>query len=242
MNKPRFKMGMFLVALMSAALGLTGCGGSQFAGELSARPRPQAIGASDTQLIQLPGDRKFSIHLAPSSQQAGLEGQAEANASADRAGDAQANASVQQGGTASAAFQLGHAFKNTSGRQIDLHFELNFSYSFDASATPDQGVPDATVGLKLYARDQHNRLLTSLPVVLHSTEDGDATSGADRQTIKFSVTLGPGSSANVFLAGYARIDSPEGRSAQGSVELRGLTMRVQSKTAPAVRAVGDEQG
>jgi len=214
-------------------LALAGCQGAVVGSELSARPRPRPISASDGGVLRLPADEKFSIHLAPSQQEPGLDGTARASADAKPEGDAAAQAEVENGGKAAATFQLGHALANDSSRQVALQFNVKFAYEFEAASTP-VNTPGATLSLKLYARDGRNRVLTTLPVLEHASEDGSASSSGDKQ-LHFSLTLGPGESASVFLAGNARIEAPYGRSARGALTLRGLTMEIETRPAPPVK-------
>jgi len=223
-------------------IAVAGCGGSQFGADLSAKPKPMPIRGVEDSTIRLPADAPFSIRLAPARRDAGLDGTAQADAKADRSGSASASAKVKNGGTAAADFQLGHAFRNDTSRQIDLSFRLQFAYEFDASITPDDGGKDATVGLKLYARDDRNRTLAANTVVLHSTADGPAHGGAKDQQVEFTITLGPGEAVNVYLAGHAAVDTAEQRSAGGRVTLSGLSLEARTHAAPAVKTVGDEQG
>ncbi len=230
-----------LAAAGSLTLAAVGCGGANFGSELSAKPKPQALGRTEGKTLRLPQDEPFSIHLNRSQQQAGLDGTAEADARAKREGQGAVSARVTSGGQASATFQLGHAFANDGDRQVDLNVAVSCEYEYEAGADPATPWPDATVGLKLYARDGRNRLLNSFSLVQHSTKQG-AASSRDRKELRFTLTLGPGESVNVFLAGQVAIEVEAGRSAHGSLKLSGLQMEVETRPAPPVRTAGDEQG
>jgi hypothetical protein len=225
---------------MLLTFGPLGCAGGNFASELSAKdkPIPQPLSNAAGKTIRLPQDKPFSLIVNDSQQKAALDGSAEADAEAQRDGQAQASASVSDGGQARATFQLGHAFKNDTERQTDLHVTVRCDYEYEAGPASRWG--DATVGLKLYARDGRNRLLTSFSLVQHSTEDGAATS-KDSKVMDFTLTLGPGESVNVFLGGQVEIDIDAGRSAHGSLKLSGLEMEVEPRPAAAVRTGDDEQ-
>lgn len=90
-------------------------------------------------------------------------------------------------------------------------------------------------------RGGRGRLLRDLTLLMHSTESGGASRESD-ETLRFTLTLGPGESASVFLAGQVQIEIRAGRSARGSLKLTDLRMEVTSRPAPAVQSTGDEQG
>ncbi|MCC6358168.1 MAG: hypothetical protein IT450_05455 [Phycisphaerales bacterium] len=213
--------------------GLAGCGGGGMASELSAQPEARPLSRSSGNLLRLPADDKFSIALAPAQKAPGINGKAEASASAERSGVGDASARVENGGTASATFQVGHALKNDSNNQLDLVVRTRFNYEYAAGAQPAGETEDATLSLNLYARDGKNRLLKTLTVLAHSTAEGDVKS-KDRKEAEFTLTLGPGDSVSVFVGGTVMINTKEGRSADGSIKLSGLEMDVESKVAPTV--------
>jgi hypothetical protein len=225
---------------LSLLLLLSGCGGGDVGSELTVRPTPRSLSSGERATLRLPQDEPFSITLAPTRESPGLGGTAEADAHVSRDGNADAVARVDEGGSALARFQLGHAVKNESDRQMDLLVRLRCEYETEAEATPPGPLPDATVGLKLYARDGHNRLLRNIGMVDHSTEEG-AASSKDRKDVEFTLTLGPRETLSVFLAGSVEIETRVGHSARGSIKLSGLEMQIETALAPPVRQAGDEQ-
>ncbi|MGD8454488.1 MAG: hypothetical protein PVJ57_21955 [Phycisphaerae bacterium] len=225
--------------LTAALLGSMGCGGASFGSELSAQPRPRPVRDEATPL-RLPEAEPFSITLTESSRKPGLDGTAVSDARATRTGEAEITAAVEQSGLAVGNFQLGHAFENASDRQADFDFVVRYRYDFAAAATPESAYPDAQVGLKLYARGEHGRTLRDVTLVQHTTEGGPVD-GASEDAREFTLTLGPGETVNVFLAGQVRIDIREGRSASGSLKVTDLSMEVAMRLAPAVRQGGDGQ-
>lgn len=239
---PGNSRGRVLLTVVLCGLWLlrVGCGPDEFGGELRFRPSPQPLGAAASETIRLPQDRPFSIALAPTRETPGLGGTAEADAHVWRDGRADAEARVENGGSALAGFQLGHAFSNEHDQQMALHFQVACEYRTDASAWPPGPLPDAKVTLKLYARDGRNRLLREFSLAEHSTDEGAAASTSHKQ-IDFDLTLGPRQSLSVFVAGGVEIDTPDGRSAQGSIRLEGLNFQVRTEVAPPVRKAADEQ-
>lgn len=221
-----------LVAAMAA-----GCGGGGAGAELSTRPEPLALRESGPKTLTLPGDGGYSIRHQEASRVADLDGEADSAAAASREGTATASASVRGGGRAAGLFQLGHAFRNESERQTDLKIAVQLEFEYAASNEPPTALPDAAVGLTLYARDGRNRLLRTIPVLSHTTEQGGVSSRG-QENLELTVTLGPGESVNVYLVGSARVELKPGRSAQSEVKLLRLGMEVASQPAPAVRAGG----
>lgn len=222
-----------LLTAMTLVATLSGCGASNVGSELSARPTSTPIKLGDAKAIRLPADAPFSIALAPANHAPGLDGKARAEAVADKKGAASAVAEVENGGAAEATFQLGHSFTNEGDTQLDLHCRVRCTAEHDAGATPDAG-PDAAIGLKLYVRDNRNRLLRSFSLVQQTTEQG-AASTSEQKDLRFVLTLAPGESVQVFLAGNAKMECKPGRSAHGSLKLRDIVMEFEPKAAPAVR-------
>jgi hypothetical protein len=226
---------------LSVVLVLSGCGGGGFGSELKVQPTPQPLSRGDYRTIHLPQDEPFSIALAPTQKDPGLGGTAEAEAHVSNDGGADAVARVENGGSAQAGFQLGHAFENDSDRQAELRLRVRGEFETVAGATPPGALADAKVGLNLYARDGRNRLLREFSLAQHSTDKGAAAS-TDRKEFDFVLTLGPRERVAVFLAGSVQIETPEGRSAHGSIKLSGVEMEVTTELAPPVGRAGDGQG
>lgn len=219
---------------------LVGCGGGHFGSTLSASPRPQPLHQADGATLRLPQEAPFSIALPQSSRAAGLGGQADADAQAKSDGQAEVSARVTTSGTAEGLFQLGHALSNDTDRQADVDFRVRFTYEFETRAGPDVRQPDAAVGLKLYARDQRGRLLREMTLVSHTTESGP-TSRQSTEDLRFTLTVGPGTALDVFLAGQARVEISADRSASARLALRDLQIEVVSRPAPAVRTASHER-
>lgn len=217
-----------------------GCGGGDYAAELSARPRTLALRGEEGRTIRLPADEKFSIYRAPSQQDPGLGGSASADGHATPDGAADCRAQVDGGGEATATFQLGHAFANETDRQMDLDVALRFAYDYAVDASPPDAPVDARVGLKLYARDNRNRLLRNNELLAHAAERG-AAERAGREDYRFSLTIGPGASVSVYIAGQSTVKADFGRSGRVALKVAGLEMDVTSRLAPPVQTAADEQ-
>ncbi len=229
------------VALAAAlGAGLAGCSRGGLASELAVQPQPQIVRATESTTLDIPKDQPFAIALAPSQESPGLEGTADADAHATKDGSADARAEVKNGGKATAAFQLGHAIKNDTDRQVDLDLKVRCRCEYQAKAEPVSGLPDATVGLMLYARTAQNRPLIELSLVGHSTEKGAVSETGDKE-LSFTVTLGPGETANIYLGGEAKVETEPGRSASGALAVRNLQMQIVTRPAPPVAKASDAQ-
>lgn len=232
-----------LPVLPAAALGLLlaagGCASTRFGSELPDQPRPRALGGAGPVTLHLPADAAFNIALPSSTRRPGLGGTASADAEAHADGRAAASAAVSESGQAQGLFQLGHALANDGERQMDCDLEVRFRYRFEVGQEPALNLPDAEVGLRLYARDSRGRLLRDLVLVEHTTEHGAALREADEHS-RFTLTLSPGQTVNVFLAGQVRVEIEHGRSASGSLDVSGLTIDVTTRPAPAAGAAGHE--
>lgn len=225
------RLGSVLLGL--GTIWLAGCTGASVGSELTVRPDPRPLSRSAGSVLRLPQDEKFSIALAPASKSPGLTGTADATATASRDGKADLAASVENGGTASAAFQIGHAFSNDSERQMDLRVKTRFGCEFRADTKPTSAGEDVTLGLSIFAREARGRLLKSISVIEYTTAEGGLSSDSTREN-EFTLTLGPGDSISVFVAGNIAIEAKEGRTATAAMQLSGLELEVESKPAPAV--------
>ena len=212
----------------------TGCMGTQFGAELSAKPKPRALRATQPTTLRLPQDEAFVIALPSASKKPGLDGTAEADASARTTGQAEASAGVKQSGTAEALFQLGHALANETDRQMDLDCTVRLKYEFDVSNTPAQRLADATIGLRLYVREARGRLLRDLALLDYTTESGAAGRTGD-ESFRFTATLAPGDVVHVFLAGLAKVDIPGERAATAKLKVSGFQFDIIAQPAPAVQ-------
>ncbi|MFO0839708.1 MAG: hypothetical protein U1D55_14430 [Phycisphaerae bacterium] len=222
--------------LLAAILAATpACSSSGMGAELSATPTARALPANAARPLRLPADEKFSIVFSPSQRAPGLDGEAEASAIASDSGNAEARARVARSGSASGTFQLGHVVKNESASQIDLNCHIHAKYAYDAKSAPATGKRDASVALRLFARDQRNRQLRAIDLLVHGTDQGDASSEVEKD-LRITLTLSPGDAASVFLAGSAEANTTMAQSASASLNLSGLKMEFESHPAPPTSA------
>lgn len=221
-----------LVTLLTSA---AGCAGTGFGSELSVTPAPTLVRDVTSTTISLPQAEGFSIRLPQSTEQAGLDGKVDSKADVQRDGSANASVTISNGGQGTAAVQVGHVLKNDTSRQMDLHVAVHYKYEFDVANNPEQRGPGATVGIRLYARDQRHRTLRDLELVSHNTEQGGASRKSD-EDVSFQLTLAPSDTIAVYIAGQAAVTVPEGRSASSSLLIRQLRMDIATVPAPAIPA------
>lgn len=226
------------VPLAGLAL-LSGCESGQFGAELVAQPKAYAINSTQTTTLRLPSDQSYNIALPRVEEEPGLGGSAEADATAEATGSASAMARVDHGGVAEGVFQLGHAIRNATQRQTDLKIDVRFTQSFKAGTSSAAGLADAMAGLRIYARTGRGRVLRDIALLDYSTESG-SVARTTTEGVDFTITIGPNETVNVFLAGRARVDVPDERSAHARIELRDVTMSIEAVPAPAVRTAGGE--
>lgn len=237
----RRSMGRLACLLMlGGLLMLSGCATGGFGAELSSEPRPRSIEKTTQTSIHLPANEEFSIHLLSERRQPGLDGTATVKTVVNPKGSAEAHADVDQSGSAQAEFQLGHAFSNDTDQQMDLSFKISFDYHFMVEESPDLRFPDATIGLRLYARTLFGRTLRDLVVVEQTTESGNAVRYG-HETLDFVLTIGPDVSVSVYLAGLARVEVGDGRDAEAELTIENVEFVVTTEPAPPVRAASDER-
>lgn len=226
---------LLIGALAALAVWSTGCAAAGPGAELSVKPPPgQNLPESAGKTLQLPRDGHFTIHLAPVTQAPDLEGKTDAKAEANPDGSAWATATVDNGGTANATFQIGHAFQNSSDRQVDLKVTIRFNYEYRLELAPRGASPDTTVSLGLYARGGRNQLLRSQNLLAATTEVGDSDS-KDAKELTLTMTLGPRENVSIFLAGNVTATTKPQRKTGGTLRLTGLQMDLATTPAPEVK-------
>jgi hypothetical protein len=215
------------------AVAIAGCSSDQFGAELSARPRPSAIRTPEGTTFRVPEDQPFVIALQRKNSAAGLEGQADADATAGGDGHAGARVRVVRAGQAQALFQLGSAFVNDTERTIDLECALHFRYRLDISQEPRSAAKDGALGLRLYAREARGRMLREMNLFDVGSEEGAARRDSEEH-LEFTLTISPGETVNVYLAGQARADIPAERSLTAELKVSDVRLHAVSHAAPDV--------
>ncbi|MFN0135832.1 MAG: hypothetical protein ACKVS9_06905 [Phycisphaerae bacterium] len=224
-----------LVALSIGLAPLSGCTGATAGADLTVRPTSRPLSKYAGKVLRVPQDEKFALTQAPATQAPGLEGKAEGKAECESSGKGKVAAKVEKGGTASGTFQLGHSVKNDGERQIDLTVRVKMNYEYAAEAEPANARGKAAVSLNLFVRDGRNRLLQTYGLVAQSSEEGKLSSKAGKEA-EFTLTLGPGDAATVYLAGVADANLRDGESGQAKLQVSDVSFEFESRAAPEVKA------
>jgi hypothetical protein len=231
-----------LLIIAAAAFAAGGCSSAQFGVEMAVRPKPYLLRSVAPATLRLPQDQPFAIALESDHREPGLDGTADAGAAAKGTGEGSATATVERSGSAEGLFRLGQGFTNDTDRQIDLDLVMRYRYEFGARAEPAAPrTPDATVGLRLYAHEAHGRMQRDLVLIDYSTEDGATQQQGDKR-VELTLTLGPGQSMDVFVAGRAKVDVKALRTAAATLKLSDLQFEVATRPAPEVRATSAPSG
>lgn len=230
-------MHRILAASIAAILALTGCAASNVGVDLAYEPTPRSVSAAIDRTLRLPADEKFIIALAPSNQAPGLSGKAEASARADHAGEGAALANVDDGGVASATVQIGHAIVNDGDTQVDVQVRVRVEFEYELDIDPREARGSASCTLKLYAKDGRNRLLRSITLAQHTSDDGEIDS-KDAKESHFTLTLGPRESAKVYVAAVADVNMRDEEDGKAQIAVKKLAMELEGKAASPVRGAG----
>ncbi len=238
---PRFRLRpLFSGVFIALACSWIGCTETRFGGDLPHTPtKTHQFKRAEQISVTVPNHEALAI----CTNSAQWDGAGTAEAEADGAGSARVAVRTDGIGQGEGLVRLGHRFANETDQQTDLHCTISFDYEFALDEDPGLRLPDATVGLRLYARDDRGRWLRDLPIVELSTENG-ATQQRSQKRVSFTITLGPGHTADIFLAGRARVNVPPERAtatnASASLAVSNMQIEVVSKPAPPVTEADDE--
>jgi hypothetical protein len=222
-----------LVGLLSLA---AGCNQAGFGRELAHQPPPKPLQLSSTQTLELPANEPFNITLNRTTEEPTLAGTVDTHASANgQDGTARVHSEVRDGGFGRAEAQIGYAFVNQTGHQLNVKISVEFEYTVDLQLDPPTTLPNASAAMRLLVRHPRGRVLRDIPLVEQSTDDGPFYRKS-RDEAALTVPLAPGGALNVYVAGLASIDAPAGRHASATLQLSDFVMRIESiattETAP----------
>lgn len=220
------------VCLAIVLVTLAGCQSMQYGSELSATPKPLVLDSVADKTLRLPQDKPFAIHTRDKTEKPLLNGKADAGGDVDEQGKASATASVREGGVAESVFRLGHTFQNGTNAQAALTIKVRYQFAFDVKALTATAASDATAGLRLYVRDGRGRLLRTVPLLDHSSADGDVQKRG-RDEVEITASLPAGDSLSVFVAGQSHVDVPDERSASASLTLEALEFEIVARPVSA---------
>ncbi len=189
-----------LAVLVPLSLLITGCSGGNPTANLEYRPPALNLKAGRLKPIRLPQDDPFSLHRAPTQRTPRLTGDVAVEAEAHPDGTAQARTQIVAEGEGWAGFQVGHAVRNETIRQIVLDVRIELDYAARAESLPQPLIGGASVALDVLARDQNNRRLRQLSLLSHDSEDGPLDAQSTR-TVHWRLTLAPGDTVTLYVGG-----------------------------------------
>lgn len=211
---------------------LAGCNTGQFGADLNVRPKPIRIKDLASRTLHLPADQPFSLALPSVNRRAGLDGHAEGDAKAHPDGVGVATAHVEHAGSSETLFLIGSAFANEAPAALDLVCRVHAVYEYEAENSPPNMSGDAGAGVRIFARTHGGRLLREVPLLDYTTASGLSQGSAD-DVRNFTITLGPGETVNLYVAGHAKVDITERRSASVVVRLSKLEFEIVTRLPAA---------
>ncbi|GMU22918.1 MAG: hypothetical protein AMXMBFR13_30020 [Phycisphaerae bacterium] len=209
---------------------LAGCGGTDFGGEVQLAPAQEGAlldaGAPDSDVLNLPADRPFNIHMKNSSQNPGVEGKARGDSDAEAAGRAFALAEAAAGGTAQAEFRIGQRIVHAAARnqRAVITVEFKMDHALQAPVVPDPKTL-ATINLQLMVLDARKHVLARMPLV-QTTTDEAVGSGSAGELRNLSVILEPSGRYDIMLYGQVESVAAPGQEAIARLDVGDLRMRL----------------
>ncbi len=224
-----------------ALIVLAGCSAGNPTTSLDYRPPTLALRPGRLGTLRLPEDDRFSLHRAPTQRIPRLTGQVQVEADARDDGTARARTQVVAEGEGWAGFQVGHAVRNETARQIVLDVRIELDWATRVETSPQAPIPGADVSLDVLARDQDNRRLRSVNLLTHDSKNGPLDTESSR-TIHWRLTLAPGDAVTLYVAGRTagKLRSAGRAAAQRTVvselQLRRLHMILTPEPSAEVRS------
>lgn len=221
-------LGTALALLVGSSL--VGCGGGDFgtAVDLPAAQRHDlAPTVKPGMTIELPKAQPFNVCEKHWTGSLSRDGKADCSADATSDGKAHCKASGSDGGTASADFQLGHCLQNKSGKVVVA--ELRMAIDYEHACKAEGGKTPKSAGsyaVKVFVKDTAGKVLQTLPLAAHTTEEGRITWSGNEKTIA-EVRMQPGLGYYIVLAGQASVTTHSGESAEARVDVKSFKLTVE---------------
>ncbi len=223
---------------------VAGCGGGNPAASLDYRPPATPLRPGAVRTLHLPDDQPYSLHRAPVQRTPRLAGDVKVAAEAHPDGTARARTEVIEEGEGWAGFQLGHAIRNETIRQITLDVQIELDYAVSVHTRPDPLQAGASVALDVLARDQLNRRLRQLTVLSHESGDGPLES-RDTRRVRWTLILAPGDAVTLYVggqtAGKLRTTGASGPPPRVTAELKLTRLRMIIVPQPRAGGPSDAQ-
>lgn len=183
-----------------ALIVVVGCTAGNPTASLDYRPATLPLRPGQLRTLRLPEDDRFSLHRAPTQRIPRLTGEVRVEADAREDGTARARTQIVSEGEGWAGFQVGHAVRNETVRQIVLDVRIELAWATRVETSPEPLIRGASVVLDVLARDQDNRRLRQVNLLTHDSKDGPLEAQASR-TIHWRLTLAPGKAVTLYVGG-----------------------------------------
>ncbi len=222
----RYAGGLSIGCILVLALTVSGCGGTEFGGDVRV-PGPEryvlAAGTAAGEPLALPGDRGFNIHVKQSSQNPGARGTARGESDATGEGKAFCRTEATGGGAATAEFKLGHRIDNRSDRSqlaaITVEFRLNEAIEI---CDEPKGHTLAKAELLLVVLDARKRAVSTTTIVQTDSDQAVGKTEGPQQRL-ISARLEPAESYDVMLFGrveaVTEAEAPTEQKASARIEI-----------------------
>ena len=210
-----------------------GCGGGDFGTTVDLPPaqRHKLPGTlKPGTVIKLPSAQPFNIHDRLWNSTPGPDGKANPLAEATAKGTALCKADGANGGSSTAEFQLGHCIDNQSGKAILSELRMSVDYEHGCQATGEGAATVSTYAVKAFVKDTTGKVIQTLPLASHSSDDGRINWSGTERTIT-EVTMLPGMGYYIVLAGQAVAGSQAKTSSSAHVKVKAFALVITCKPA-----------
>lgn len=215
-----------------------GCAGGDFGTDVdlpvSQRHKLTATMKPGT-VIKLPKPLPFNVHDKRWNSTPGADGKADPSAGATADGTAFCKADGSNGGSSTAEFQIGHCLDNDSGTTISAELRMTIDYEHACRAEGEGAKVVANYAIKVFVKDTAGRVLQTLPLAAHTTDEGRVSWAGSEKTIT-EVTMQPGLGYYVVLAGQAQAGSEPKTSTSAHIKVKSFALDIVCNRADKVAA------
>ena len=134
------------------------------------------------------------------------------------------------GGASSAEFQLGHCIDNPTDKAVRAELRMTVDYEHACKAEGEGAKTVSTYNVKAFVKDTAGRVLKTMPLSVHTSDDGEVDWAGKERTIT-EVTLQPGLGYYIVLAGRAEAGSLAKTSSSSSINVKSFELQIICKSA-----------
>jgi hypothetical protein len=221
--------GWLLSVGASAAILITcGCSGSEFGTAVEVPPSqryklPKVIRPGI--IVKLPADEQFNVHDKQWNSTPGANGQANPSADATGKGTAFCKADASNGGASWAEFELGYCLDYPGDKPVRVELRMTIDYHQHCEATPGAVKTVSNYAAKIFVKNSAGRVVQTLPLATHSTEEGRVNWTGTERTIT-DVTFQPGMGYYIILAGRAEAGSDAKTSSSADITIKSFVLEL----------------